>query len=125
MTAKKRVLVIDDDASVRQTICEIVEICGYEAFGAGDGESGLALLNESNLPHIVITDIIMPHKEGLETIMEIRKKFPNIKIIAISGGGRTKVMDYLAMAKKLGCDAVITKPIDIREFEKTLKDIAN
>jgi YesN/AraC family two-component response regulator len=65
----------------------------------------------------------MPRKEGLETIAAIRKKFPAMKLVAISGGGRTKTMDFLELATKLGADAVLPKPIDIDELEKTLRSL--
>lgn len=120
MTAKPRILVIDDEESVRETLCENLAESGYEVSEAIDGEQGLLLIDRKNPPHLVITDIIMPRKEGLETIMEIRKAFPSVKLIAISGGGRTRTMDFLELAEKLGADAIIPKPVDMDVLEKTV-----
>lgn len=74
-------------------------------------------------PQVVITDIIMPRKEGLEVIMELRRRHPAIRLIAISGGGRTKSADFLQLAKKLGADAVLPKPLDIDQLEKTVRSV--
>lgn len=118
-----RILVIDDDQAVRKTICENLEECGYDVMQAADGEQGLLFMDTANLPAIVITDIIMPHKEGLETIIEIRKKFPGIKLIAISGGGRTRSTDFLHLAEKLGSDITLPKPLDMDELERAVKSL--
>ena len=119
-----RVLIIDDEESVRETLRENLEDCGFEVSEAVDGEQGIQLIDEKNPPHVVITDIIMPRKEGLETIMAIRKKFPAMKLIAISGGGRSKTMDFLDLAEKLGAHAVLPKPLDLDELEKTVRKLA-
>lgn len=119
----KRILVIDDDREVRNTICENLRECGYEVLDAGNGAIGLELIEKIGLPDMVITDIIMPEKEGLEIIMEIRKKHPNVRVIAISGGARTQVGDFLEMAKKLGADASFPKPIDMDMLEETIKKL--
>lgn len=115
-----RILVIDDDNAVRKTICENLKECGYDVLEAVDGEQGLLFLETGNLPAIVITDIIMPRKEGLETIIEIRKKYPAIKLVAISGGGRTRSADFLQLAERLGSNAILPKPIDMDELERTI-----
>ena len=124
MSEKIRILVVDDDASVRQVICENLEDFGYKVAGAMNGEHGVHVMEAENPPHVVITDIIMPYKGGLEMILEIRKKYPSVKIIAISGGGGNKTMDFLDLAKKIGADAVIAKPIDMDMLEKTVKKLA-
>ena len=119
-----RILVIDDDHAVRRTICDNLMESGYEILEASDGGQGLAMIQPDVLPAIVITDIIMPLKEGLETIIEIRKTYPQIKLIAISGGGRTRSTDFLALAKRLGADAILPKPLDLDQLEKTIKSLA-
>lgn len=120
---QKRILVIDDDHDVRRTISENMRDCGYTVWEAEDGECGLQAIEQGNYPDIVITDIIMPRKEGLETIMEIRSKYPDIKLLAISGGGRTKLDDFLALARKMGANASLPKPIDMRALEETIQDL--
>ena len=121
MPDKRRVLVIDDDEFVRLTICEIVENLDYHVTNAKDGGRALALMADGGMPDIVITDIIMPGKSGLEIIAEIRKSFPAVKIIAISGGGGSGDGDNLSAARELGADRVIPKPIEIKELGKILK----
>lgn len=124
MTEKPRILVIDDQEAVRETVCENLTLCGYEVLGAADGDQGVRSIDENNPPHVVITDIIMPNKEGLETIMEIKKKYPSIKLIAISGGGRTKTTDFLKLADKFGADATMPKPLDMDELERIVAVLA-
>jgi CheY-like chemotaxis protein len=107
----KKVLVIDDDALVRDTIVRILERKGHTVLVAADGVRGLRMFDREQ-PDLVITDIIMPEKEGLETIREIRGKRPDVKIIAISGGARIGNMDFLRMAGELGASEIIPKPFD-------------
>src|ERR1700730_5728615 len=107
----KKVLVIDDDALVRDTIVRILERKGYTVLVAADGVRGLRIFH-SEQPDLVITDIIMPEKEGLETIRGIRGSQPDAKIIAISGGARIANLDYLRIAGELGASEIMPKPFD-------------
>ena len=125
MTVRHKILVIDDEQGVRDTICENLEVCGFDVKWAADGEEGMSLIDPQNPPAVMITDIIMPKQEGIETIMKMRKIYPNVKLIAISGGGRSQTMDFLELAKKLGADAVLPKPIDIDELERTIRGLAS
>lgn len=106
-----KVLIIDDDLLVRETIVRILERKGYQTLSAPDGRRGLSTFC-SEQPDLVITDIIMPDKEGLETIREIRVERPDAKIIAISGGGRIANLDFLEFAGKFGACEMISKPFD-------------
>jgi len=106
-----RILVIDDERGVRLTIQVILEREGYEVICAADGDQGLRAF-ASTSPQLVITDIIMPDKEGLETIMEIRARDAATPIIAMSGGGRVGNADFLQMAARLGADEVLPKPFE-------------
>jgi DNA-binding NtrC family response regulator len=110
-----KILVIDDDVIVRETIIQILEDQGYQVVGAEDGRRGLAAFR-SERPDLVITDIIMPEKEGIQTITEIRRERPDAKIIAISGGGRIGNTDFLKIAQKLGATDIISKPFDPDDF---------
>ena len=107
----ERVLIIDDEELVRVTLRQILENAGYETSEASDGRQALADYKVSR-PDLVITDIIMPDKEGIETIIELRAMDPDAKIIAISGGGRIGASDYLELAKRLGANKVIPKPLN-------------
>ncbi len=106
-----RILVIDDDSAARDTIVQVLEDGGYQVTSAEDGRRGLASFRRDP-PDLVITDIIMPEKEGIQTITEMRGERPDAKIIAISGGGRIGNTDFLRIARHLGAMDVIPKPFD-------------
>lgn len=105
-----KVLVIDDDELIRLTIGNMLRKTGYTIFEAGDGNEGLDIFKRE-YPGLVITDILMPNKEGLETINDLRGLDAKVKIIAISGGGSVKNMSFLQLARKMGADHILTKPI--------------
>jgi len=110
-----KILVIDDEPSILLMIKKMLEKEGHEVDLALNGREGMELF-ENIKPALVITDIIMPEKEGLETILELRKKNPGLKIIAISGGGRISPEGYLPGAKLLGANMVFQKPLVPKEF---------
>jgi DNA-binding response OmpR family regulator len=108
------VLVIDDDDEVRDFLVRLLTRRGYSVTGARNGEAGLASLASESFA-LVITDIVMPDMEGLETIKRVRRSNPTMPIIAISGGGSNQI-DYLKFARKFGADAVLAKPFDPAEL---------
>jgi CheY-like chemotaxis protein len=107
----KRILVIDDNEVVRNTVGRILQSGGYAVTLAEDGRKGMVSFRRER-PDLVITDIIMPEQEGIETIRQILSDEPNAKIIAISGGGRMGHMDFLEVARKLGAVDILPKPFD-------------
>jgi CheY-like chemotaxis protein len=116
-----KILVIDDDAIVRMTIVQLLEEAGHQVLWAVDGLEGMAVFRGWQ-PDLVITDIIMPEQEGIQTIEEILKAKPDAKIIATSGGGRIGNTDFLTMAKARGAMAVIPKPFDMEELLGLVRD---
>ena|SRR5258708_23847389 len=108
---KATILVIDDDEAVRYSIRRIMQGEGFAVAVAANGREALELLDRA-FPALVITDLIMPEMEGLETITELRKRRPELPIIAISGGGRVIRPGYLDFAKKLGASDVLAKPFE-------------
>lgn len=120
---KKRILLIDDDDFVRTLIFKKLGHLGYEVAEATDGLAGMDMIDEGFIPDMVITDIVMPNKDGLEIILEIRKKCPNTKVVTISGNGYGWGGDYLDMSKKLGSDAVFPKPLDMALFEEAIGNL--
>ena len=110
-----KILVFDDEPAILLMIKKMLERAGHEVEVATNGKEGMELF-EKNKPDLLITDIIMPEKEGLETIFELRRKYQDLKIVAISGGGRIGPDGYLPGAKLLGADAVFTKPLSPKEF---------
>lgn len=117
-----RILVIEDDDQTRDMLRTLLERHAYEVAVAPDGESGLRAFR-SRPADIVLTDILMPGKEGLETIRGLLDEFVGVKIIAMSGGGRLGNLSYLAAAEKLGASRVLAKPIDIPKLLETVKDL--
>lgn len=103
------ILVIDDEVQVRFAMRAVLEDAGHSVEEAATGTDGLAALNERAFD-LVICDIIMPDKEGIETIGDIRALFPQQPIVAISGGGRIRKEDYLAVAAAVGASQTIAKP---------------
>jgi CheY-like chemotaxis protein len=112
---KSYILLIDDDALVRQSLTIVLEYAGYEVRCAADGRQGLAAFRERR-PDLVISDIVMPEKEGIETIMELRMLSRDCPIIAISGGGRFGRADFLTVAKALGANATLSKPFEAEDL---------
>jgi len=108
---KKRVLVIDDDPDVRVLIQCLLEAEGFDVRTAADGREGLDL-QEGEPADVVVTDIFMPNLDGMETIHELRRKFPDTGIVVVSGGGSaTSKIDYLEIARLLGATHTLQKPV--------------
>ncbi|MFZ2955571.1 MAG: response regulator [Candidatus Ozemobacteraceae bacterium] len=116
-----QILVIDDDVQICRLIKQMLESEGFGVTVASNGQEGLESLSHQAVD-LVITDIFMPEKEGLETITDLRRKFPEIKIIAVSGGGRSGSIEYLSMAQKLGAVKTLLKPFSKRELLLTLTE---
>ena len=117
-----RVLVVDDDDAVRLSCCRALEDAGYQVESAVDGNKAIEVLRETPVD-VMITDIIMPDKEGMELIMEVSRDFPDVKIIAISGGGRIDPADYIMAARGLGAARTFRKPFDLHELSAAVKDL--
>jgi DNA-binding response OmpR family regulator len=119
-----KIIVIDDEPSILLMLKKMLEKAGHEVDIAINGSDGLELF-ERNKPDLLITDIIMPHKDGLEVVLELRRKHPSLKIIAISGGGRIHPEGYLPSAKHFGADMVFQKPLIQKEFLLAVSDLLN
>lgn len=118
----KKILVVDDDDLIRDLIYEILEPNGFQVILADNGNKALAILDSEEVD-LIITDIIMPDKEGIETIIDIKKKLPKAKIIAMSGGGQLDANSYLNIAKRLGVKATISKPFDPAKLLQTIQQV--
>ena len=118
-----RILVVDDDFQMREMLGVILERKGYDVKTASDGKAALQM--QSTKPFdIVITDIIMPERKGLDTISELRRGYPRVKIIAISGGGRNKPEGYLEFASQIGADRILVKPFGSWEILGAVRELA-
>jgi len=117
-----KILLIDDDNHFREMFAELLKRENYEVIETTDGRNALTLF-DNHQPDLVITDIIMPDKEGIETILDLKKQHPNVKIIAISGGGRTNAMDNLRSARLLGASVTFEKPFDNKEVLNSIAEL--
>jgi len=117
----RRILVIDDEAGIRDVLSLLLTDEGYEVRTAADGAEGMRLADEFG-PHLVITDLVMPGQEGIETIARLRKASKDVRIVAISGFA-SQGHDYLRTAKVIGASATVAKPIDYDTFLPLIRDI--
>ena len=115
-----KILLIDDNAEFREMLKIALEDANYQVLVAKDGDVGCRIYQDTPCD-LVITDIFMPVKEGLETIRDLIKIDPEAKIIAISGGGQPRHTDFLRMSKDFGASATLLKPIKIIELLETIE----
>jgi CheY-like chemotaxis protein len=128
-----KVLIIDDEEDVRLVLGEVFRRAGFEVTLAASGNEGLNLLRDQGGADLVITDVIMPGSDGVETAYDIRMEFPRAKIIVMSGGGNAAPLDYepgaisttayLASATAVGADLTITKPFDREEIVAAAREL--
>ena len=119
-----RILVVDDDEALRRTLCQTLERADYDVVGAADGAAALKLYRQQPVD-LVITDLIMPEREGIETILELRRLRPDLKIIAVSGGGLMAPAAYLAPARPLGAAMALAKPFTSEEILQAVASLLN
>ena len=115
------ILVIDDDDALRGLIKALLERRKHSVIEAQDGEEGLEKLRAGSVD-LVITDIMMPGKGGIETIRDLRSENQTVKVMAMSGGGNSRI-DYLSMARDLGVNGTISKPFTPPEFLQAVHDL--
>ena len=116
------ILLVDDDDQFRGMLCEALTSEGFQVREASDGSQGIKHYAEQPAD-VVITDLVMPEKEGLEMIVEIKQLHSEVKIIAMSGGGRGSSQDYLKMAKAFGAQLVLAKPFSHREILEGISQV--
>ncbi len=121
-----KILIVDDDKNYRSSLRRLLLDMDYDVIVAENGDEAIASLQE-NPADVVITDIFMPDKDGLELIMELKKKFHNAKIIAISGSitQHNVKLSMLEQAKRLGADSIIEKPFQNEKLLSAIKDVLN
>lgn len=111
-----KILIVEDDDQLRDMLTQMFEREEYEVVGSENGEEAIRVLRQSPVD-LLVTDIIMPQIDGTRLIMEIRKEYPNLKIIAISGGSRhIDPQNPLHIAKKLGAKFTFTKPFRLSDL---------
>lgn len=117
-----RVLIVDDDEQIRALLQEVMAWAGFDVAVAENGRVAMRLQGQQPAD-LVITDLIMPEQEGLETITSLKKSYKGIKIIAISGGGRIGPEAYLPAALELGADRIFSKPFDVQEIVAAVRSL--
>jgi CheY-like chemotaxis protein len=116
------VLIVDDNADMRSLVGIVLERAGFKVQAAADGEHALDL-QRAHPVDVLITDIFMPECDGIELIDQFKSAFPQVKIIAMSGGGRVSRMDYLPFAADIGADRVLRKPFPADTLLSMLQDL--
>lgn len=116
------VLVLDDDEITRRIFREVLESDGYEVSDAPDGSAGMALYRQKKAD-LIIADILMPGQDGLETIRGLLRESPEVRVIAISSGGKRESFDYLEAAKMFGARRALAKPIDPRVLLRKVREV--
>jgi CheY-like chemotaxis protein len=107
----KTVCVIEDDELVRSRLGDMLRASGYTVFEAESADRGIDIIRVEKAD-VAVVDILMPDRDGLEAIGQLRRTRPDLRIVAISGGGRVGPQIYLDLAKQVGADASLTKPIE-------------
>ncbi len=118
-----RILLIDDDTPFRTMLCIALKQMGYDVTEAVDGEQGFDLYKAGGRFDVVVTDLLMPRKEGIETIMALRKLDPAVKVIAMSGGGRVTSVNYLAIARQVGAKKMLEKPFLSEDIRSAINEV--
>ncbi|MBL1277326.1 MAG: response regulator [Ectothiorhodospiraceae bacterium] len=116
-----KILIVDDEAPLRTMLSHMLIADNHEVIVAEDGGQGIKLYHEG-MPDLVISDLVMPNKNGIDMILELKRDYPDLRLIAISGGGGiTGAFDYLPTAKLVGADSILKKPFGIQELRDALK----
>jgi len=117
-----RILVIDDQESIRRVVRRALEQEGHQVLDASDGEMGIAVLARHSAD-VVITDIFMPGQDGIVTLRQIRKRFPTVQVIVMSGGDSTGTLDLRQDAEFLGAVRSLQKPFTARELVELVRGV--
>lgn len=117
-----RILVIDDNSSLREAVCEILQAAGHETIAVPDGRLAGRIHQDTPID-MVITDLFMPETDGLEIIYQFRRDFPDVKVIAISGGGSRGMVELLTVARRMGAQRAFMKPFDWDDLLQAVEEL--
>jgi CheY-like chemotaxis protein len=115
-------ILIEDDETLRQMLARMLDRHGFAVREADNGLEGLKLMRELPAP-LVVTDLIMPEMEGIETIRHLRRLYPDTKIVAMSGGGKVGAKCYLAVARQLGANRTLAKPFKPEQLLRMVAEL--
>lgn len=124
MDEKQRILVIDDEPTALDVISKILQHAGYEVVLAKNGQEGIELFREQPCD-LVVTDMVMPVKDGLQTILDLRVEAPELPVVAISGGGNISKERYLAVAGYLDRVITVGKPFTVEVLTGAVRQLLN
>jgi CheY-like chemotaxis protein len=116
------VLVVDDDELVRSTIRASLARAGHDVIEARDGQEAVDILARGPVD-VVVSDIIMPEIDGIGLLLQLRRQQPRLRVIVISGGGRTQNVDFLRMATALGADLALAKPFTPEDLQRAVQSV--
>ena len=116
------ILLIEDDDQVRSLLADLLRSVGYMVFDLSNGREA-ARICERHQPDLIVTDIIMPEKDGIEVIIDLRRTYPTLRALAISGGGVHNREIYLRLAEKLGATSTLVKPFTPEAFLRAVREI--
>lgn len=119
-----RILVVDDNTSMREAVCDMLQQAGYETISVENGRFAVQI-HRSDPVDLIITDLFMPDTDGLEIIYQFRHEFPNVKIIAVSGGGSRGLVELLSVAKKMGAQRALMKPFSWEDLLSAVQELLN
>lgn len=117
------VLIVDDDPDIRELWALVLGEAGFVVRAAPSGVEGIEIAESEHID-VVVTDILMPNKDGIETLLEIKSINPNVKVLVVSGGGSALRKSFLDVADKLGADATLPKPVDIDRLCAVVEQLA-
>lgn len=118
------ILLADDDEVLRRLLTKHLEMAGYTVHQAADGAQALTLYAKHR-PSLVVLDMVMPHLEGSEAVMVLSKRYPGVRILAISGGGHDAGETYLRVAARLGAQAILAKPFHPDALLSAIRKLLN
>jgi DNA-binding response OmpR family regulator len=118
----KRILIVEDNADLRSMLRLCLEADGFEVDVAANGQHALDVLSQRPAD-VVVTDLFMPDQDGIETILEVRKRYPDVRIVAMSGWTSTEGSDYLRVAREIGALETLRKPFDPRQLSRLLRGL--
>lgn len=114
-----KILLLDDDDDFRESMAEVLELDGHTVFTDNDGVDVLEHLHALDID-VVITDVVMPNQDGIKTLMQVKRDYPDTNVVVVSGGGRMAADTYLKAVESLQADAVLTKPISAERLLETV-----
>lgn len=120
-----KILIVDDEPQLRMMLTHMLKQDNHEVLEADNGAQGIAMYRQHK-PDMMIADLVMPEKNGIDMLLDLKKEFPQLNVLAISGGGGiTGSFDYLPIAKLIGAKRILKKPFGLEDLRKSVKDLLN